>query len=101
MKLHTERVTTLLITGNVGYDNFLQLNSSSLQNYTDYYIEKKLPINTTSENNAAPIQLSIMILLCLGAILLGFYIASYKIEYFTVLKELICQQNANNKNFFD
>lgn len=58
-----------MITGNAGYDNFRKLNSSSLRNDTNNYNDKKLPISTTTENNAAPIELSIFILICLGALI--------------------------------
>lgn len=85
VKLHTERVTTLMTTGNVGYDNFL----------------KNLVIYTRTDNNAAPIQLSIIVLECLGSIILGLYVASYKIYFLTDLTELIYDRNTNKRNWFD
>lgn len=90
-----------MITGNAGYDNFQKLNSSSFRNDTENYNYKKLPINSTTENNAAPIELSVIILVCLGTIILGLYVASFTIEYFTVFEELIRGRNRNNTNWFD
>lgn len=58
-----------MIRGNAEYDNFRKLNSSSRLDDSKNYNDKKLPINTTTENNAAPIELSIIILICLGAIM--------------------------------
>lgn len=69
-------------TGNVGNDNFQKLNSSTFQNETENYNDKRLSINATSESNVASVQLSIIILICLGVIILGFYVASYKIKKF-------------------
>lgn len=88
-------------TGNAGYNNFRKLNSTFLRNDAENYNDKKLPINTTTENNAAPIELSVIILVCLGTIILGLYVASYTIENFTVFKELICGRNTNKRNWFD
>lgn len=101
MKVHTARTTVLMATGNVGYDTFQKVNTSVLQHYTENYNDNQKSIDSTTGNNASPIQLSIIILLCLGTIILGLYVASYKIEYFTVLKELICDRNTNNRNWFD
>lgn len=101
IKLHTERVKTFMNTGNAGYNNFRKLNSSFLRNDAKNYNDKKLPINTTTENSAAPIELSVIILVCLGTIILGLYVASYTIENFTVFKELICGRNTNKRNWFD
>lgn len=67
-------------TGNVGNDNFQKFNSSPFQNETENYNDKRLYINATSESSVAQIQLSIIILICLGVIILGFYVASYKIK---------------------
>lgn len=58
-----------MIRGNAEYDNFRKLNSSSRHDDSKNYNDKKLPINATTENNAAPIELSIIILICLGAIM--------------------------------
>lgn len=101
MKVQTAKTTTLMATGNVGYDTFQKLNTSFLQHDTENYNDKKLSIDSTIENNVAPIQLSIIILVCLGAIILGLYVATYKIEYFTIFKELICDRNPNNRNWFN
>lgn len=79
-KTFTERPTILMSTGNVGNDNFQKLNSSTFQNETENYNDKRLSINATSESNVASVQLSIIILICLGVIILGFYVASYKIK---------------------
>lgn len=98
VKVHTARTTVLMATGNVGYDTFQKLNTSVLQHDTENYNDHQLSIDSTTESNASPIQLSIIILVCLGTILLGLYVASYKIEYFTVFKELICDRNTNNRN---
>lgn len=84
MKAHTARTTVLMDTGNVGYDTFQKVNTSVLQHDTENYNDNQLSKDSTTGSNASPIQLSIIILLCLGTIILGLYVASYKIEYFTV-----------------
>lgn len=101
VKQFTERPTTLMSTGNVGNDNFQKLNSSTFQNETENYNDKRLSINATSESNVASVQLSIIILICLGVIILGFYVASYKIKKNFVLNGLICERNTDNKSCFD
>lgn len=101
VKVHTARVTTLMAAGNVGYDTLRKLSTSFLQHNTENYHDKKLDIDSTTENNAAPIKLSIMVLVCLGAIILVLYVASYKIDYFIIFKDLICDRNKNNGTPFD
>lgn len=86
VEVHTARVTALMAAGNVGYDTLQKLNTSFLQHNTENNHDKKLSIDSTTENSAAPIKLSIMVLVCLGTIILGLYVASYKIHYFTVFK---------------
>lgn len=101
VEVHTARVTALMAAGNVGYDTLQKLNTSFLQHNTENNHDKKLSIDSTTENSAAPIKLSIMVLVCLGTIILGLYVASYKIHYFTIFKDLICDRNKNNGNPFD
>lgn len=84
VKAHTARTTVLMDTGNVVYDTFQKVNTSVLQHDTENYNDNQLSKDSTTGSNASPIQLSIIILLCLGTIILGLYVASYKIEYFTV-----------------
>lgn len=101
VKVHTARVTALMAAGNVGYDTLQKLNTSFLQHNTENNHDKKLSIDSTTENSAAPINLSIMVLVCLGTIILGLYVASYKIDYFIIFKDLICDRNKNNGTPFD
>lgn len=101
VEVHTARVTALMAAGNVGYDTLQKLNTSFLQHNTENNHDKKLSIDSTTENNAAPIEISIMVLVCLGAIILGLYVASYKIDYFIIFKDLICDRNKNNGTPFD
>lgn len=101
VEVHTSIVTALMAAGNVGYDTLQKLNTSFLQYNTENYHDKKLSIDSTTENTAAPIKLSIMVLVCLGTIILGLYVASYKIDYFIIFKDLICDRNKNNGTPFD
>lgn len=101
VEVHTSIVPALMAAGNVGYDTLQKLNTSFLQYNTENYHDKKLSIDSTTENTAAPIKLSIMVLVCLGTIILGLYVASYKIDYFTIFKDLICDRNKNNGTPFD
>lgn len=101
MEVHTSIGTALMTAGNVGYDTLQKLNTYFLQYNTENYHDKKLSIDSTTENSAAPIKLSIMVLVCLGTIILGLYVASYKIDYFTIFKDLICDRNKNNGTPFD
>lgn len=101
VEVHTAMATALMAAGNVGYDTLQKLNTSFLQHNTENYHDNKLSIDSTTENNAAPIEISIMVLVCLGAIILVLYVASYKIDYFTIFKDLICDRNKNNGTPFD
>lgn len=101
VEVHTAMATALMAAGNVGYDTLQKLNTSFLQHNTENNHDKKLSIDSTTENSAAPIKLSIMVLVCLGTIILGLYVASYKIDYFIIFKDLICDRNKNNGTPFD
>lgn len=89
MKLHTDSTTSIFLSGTIGYANSQKLTSSTGQKITQKYNDTKLLSNSIHENNTAPIRLSVIVLVCLSAIIIMLYLALYARDHTNDIKKLV------------
>ncbi|XP_052707738.1 uncharacterized protein LOC128182993 [Crassostrea angulata] len=100
MKLHTDSTTSIFLSGTIGYAISQKLTSSTSQKIIQKYNDTKLSSSSIHVNNTTPIRLSVIVLVCLSAIIIMLYLALYARDHTNDIKKLVfCNWKTNCRTY--